>query len=354
MIVSHLFLFPYRLVLKIRNSLYDSGKLKAQQHAVPIISVGNITVGGTGKTPMVEYLVNLLQGDYRVAVLSRGYKRRSKGFRLVEAGDTADAAGDEPLQLKRKFPDILVAVDKDRNHAVAQLLALPPEQRPELVILDDGFQYRKLKPSTHVVLVDSGRPLFKDNLLPVGRLRDLPEQIRRADVVVFTKVPRQLDDWERTQLRQLTRLRPAQPAFFASIRYGEPLPVFRWEADKRYIYSKEVFLFSGVADDRPLRAHLTDRYASIVHKRFGDHHRFTRADLRLLAREVRRNPRALLLTTEKDAQRLLHCKKLDPEVRRRLFYLPIETAFLTWEEAREFDALMRRGLPAKDPAGLLF
>ena len=247
-----------------------------------------------------------------------------------------------------------MAVDKDRNHGVEQLLALPEAERPQLVLLDDGFQYRKLKPATNLVLVDYNRPIFKDNLLPFGRLRDLPEQIRRADVVVMTKCPRYLDEWERGKLRQLTRLRPEQPLFFATVKYGDPLPVFRWEADKRYIYSKDVFLFSGVADDRPLRVQLTDRYEHIAHKRFGDHHRFTQADLHLLLREVRRNPRALLLTTEKDAQRLLHCENLDPEVRRRLFYLPIETEFLSWEEGEAFDARMRRDLPKKEPGSLLF
>lgn len=352
--ISSIAVFPYWLALRIRNARYDSGKKKAVTHPVPVISVGNITVGGTGKTPMTEYLVNLLQGSCRLAVLSRGYKRRSKGFHLVTEDDTADVAGDEPLQIKRKFPHILVAVDKDRNHGVEQLLALPEAERPQLVLLDDGFQYRKLKPATNLVLVDYNRPIFKDNLLPFGRLRDLPEQIRRADVVVMTKCPRYLDEWERGKLRQLTRLRPEQPLFFATVKYGDPLPVFRWEADKRYIYSKDVFLFSGVADDRPLRVQLTDRYEHIAHKRFGDHHRFTQADLHLLLREVRRNPRALLLTTEKDAQRLLHCENLDPEVRRRLFYLPIETEFLSWEEGEAFDAQMRRDLPKKEPGSLLF
>ena len=352
--ISSIAVFPYWLALRIRNARYDSGKKKAVTHPVPVISVGNITVGGTGKTPMTEYLVNLLQGSCRLAVLSRGYKRRSKGFHLVTEDDTADVAGDEPLQIKRKFPHILVAVDKDRNHGVEQLLALPEAERPQLVLLDDGFQYRKLKPATNLVLVDYNRPIFKDSLLPFGRLRDLPEQIRRADVVVMTKCPRYLDEWERGKLRQLTRLRPEQPLFFATVKYGDPLPVFRWEADKRYIYSKDVFLFSGVADDRPLRVQLTDRYEHIAHKRFGDHHRFTQADLHLLLREVRRNPRALTVTTEKDAQRLLHCENLDPEVRRRLFYLPIETEFLSWEEGEAFDVRMRRDLPKKEPGSLLF
>ena len=354
MILSRIVLFPYWLGLKLRHAAYDHGRCKAMKHAVPVVSVGNLTVGGTGKTPMTEYLCALLRKDRRVAVLSRGYKRRSRGFQLIKATDSATLAGDEPLQIKRKFPDVLVAVDRNRNRGIEQLLALPEDRRPELVILDDGFQYRALKPTTDLVLVEYSRPLFKDNLLPFGRLRDLPEQIRRASVVVITKCPRYLDEWERGKVRQQNRLRAEQPVFFSTVKYGEPLPVFRWEADKRYIYSKEVYLFSGVADDRPLMVHLSDRYERIAHKRYGDHHRFTRGDLRSLAHYVRRNPRAVLMTTEKDAMRLLHCDRLDPEVRRRLFYIPVETEFLTWEEGEAFDALLRRDIPEKEPGGLLF
>ena len=352
--LSRILLFPYWLVLKLRNAAYDSGRRKAVRHDVPVISVGNVNVGGTGKTPMVEYLVNLLQCECRVAVLSRGYKRKGRGFHLVEPDDPARLVGDEPLQIKRKFPDVLVAVDKDRNHGMAQLLALPEGQRPTLIILDDGFQYRRLKPSTDLVLVDYNRPVFEDELLPLGRLRDLPEQIRRAKAVVITKSPGCLDEWERAQIRQQTRLRPEQALFFATVRYGDPTPLFRWEADKRYIYSKEAYLFSGVADDRPLWARLTDSYPHIDHKRYGDHHSFTWWDQCALSRYARRHPRAALLTTEKDAMRLLPCKHLSEEVRRRLFYIPIETEFLTYEEGAAFDALVREDVPQRQPDGLLF
>ena len=333
---SRILLFPYWLVLRIRNALYDSGRKSSVRHDVPVISVGNVTAGGTGKTPMVEYLVRLLQDHCRVAVLSRGYKRRSKGFHLVETDDSAAFAGDEPLQVKRKFPQVPVAVDKDRNRGVSQLMALPEGQRPDVVLLDDGFQFRKLQPACNLVLVDYNRPVFRDELLPLGRLRDLPEQLRRADAVVFTKAPRALDEWERLQMRQLTRLRPEVPVFFATLLYDELQPVFPEAADKRYIYSKDAYLFSGVADDRPLLGHLVDRYDRIAHKQFSDHHRFTRGDQRALVRYARRHPRAVLITTEKDAMRLLHCTRLDAAVRSRLFYLPVETELLTFEETQAF------------------
>lgn len=344
MILSRVFLFPYWLVLKLRNARWDSGRRKAVQHPVPVISVGNLTVGGTGKTPMVEYLCRLLREEGRVAVLSRGYKRKSRGFRLVEPGDKASLCGDEPLQIKRKFPELLVAVDKDRNHGVAQLLALPETQRPDIIMLDDGFQYRKLKPARNLLLVDYNRPVFDDQLLPLGRLRDLPEQIRRADAVVVTKTPGLVDDWDREQMRQRLRLRPGQPLFFTAVRHVAPEPVFPDEADKRYIYSKEAFLFTGVADDRPLRVHLVDQYVHIDHKHYGDHHRFTWLDQRALRRYAHKHPRTVLLTTEKDAMRLLHCTRLGAEVRTRLFYIPVETAFLSLEEGKAFRQVLDMGL----------
>lgn len=352
--ISSTFLFPYYLALKIRHRLYDTGRIASIRHEVPVISVGNVTAGGTGKTPMVEYLVNLLQCRHRVAVLSRGYKRKSRGFRLVEADDTAALAGDEPLQIKRKFPDILVAVDKNRNHGVEMLLALPEDRRPDVVLLDDGFQYRKLQPALDIVLVDYNRPVFRDNLLPIGTLRDLPEQIGRARVVVATKCPGALDEWERTQFRQQNHLRGDQQVFFATIKYADPVPVFPEEGDKHYIYSKEAYLFTGVADDRPLRMHLADSYEQVDHKRFGDHHRFSRFDARALRAYALRHPLALLLTTEKDAQRLRHCRWLGEEVRRRLFYIPIEHTFLTWEDTLAFEALIRAEVPEKPFDGLLF
>ena len=340
--LSRAILFPYWLALKLRNATYDRGRRQSVRHSVPVISVGNLTAGGTGKTPLTEYLCALLREDRRVAVLSRGYKRKSRGFRLVEPTDSASLVGDEPLQIKRKFPDVLVAVDKNRNHGVSQLLALPEAQRPDIILLDDGFQYRKLQPARSLLLVDYNRPVFDDELLPIGRLRDLPEQMGRADAVLVTKTPKLVDDWDREQMRRNLHLRPEQPLYFTSIQYDAPKPVFPDEADARYLYSKEAFLFSGVADDRPLRVHLVDLYPHIEHKRYGDHHAFSRRDQRFLRRYALRHPRTVLLTTEKDAMRLLRCTRLGAEVRTRLFYIPIETKFQSPEEEGSFAKLICR------------
>ena len=354
MITALIIMLIYRLILKIRNGRFDKGKAQSVKYDVPVISVGNVTAGGTGKTPMVELLVRMLSQDYRVAVVSRGYKRKTRGMREVEATDTALNVGDEPLQIKRKFPEITVMVDRDRNEAIDSLLARPEAERPQAIILDDGFQYRKVTPDRNIILVDYNRPVFKDKLLPFGHLRDLPEQIRRADMVVMTKSPEYMDEWERDKARSITRLRQNQEMIFAKIRYCGIQPVFKGVGDRHYIYSKEVYLFSGVADDRPLIVHLSDNYERIFHKTFGDHHNFTRRDIRGIESFAARNPRTLLLTTEKDAQRLLHNRYLSDEVRRRLFYLPIETAILTTEEEDRFEAYLLECMPEKPQTWTLF
>lgn len=345
MILSKFLLFPYYLTLKIRNSRYDNGKSKVYGFPIPVISVGNVNVGGTGKTPMCELLVRFLAPYYKVAVLSMGYRRKTKGFRIVSVDDTAQAVGDEPLQIKRKFPGITVVVDKQRERAVKTLLEAEDSPRPDVIILDDGFQYRRLKRNKEIVLIDYNRPVFKDNLLPFGRLRDLPEQIRRAHAVVITKTPEYTNVWEREKTARINRIRPEQTVIFTKCTYLPPAAVFEKEGDKRYIYSKEVLLFSGIANDESLVFHLSDSYDKIFHKTYADHHEFSRMDMAELKRFARKNPLALLLTTEKDAQRLLHNRHLSPEVKKRLFYIPIAYDFISDTDRREFSTFLFNGLP---------
>lgn len=335
--ISKILLFPYYLTLKIRNSLYDSGRRAAHSFDVPVICIGNVTVGGTGKTPMAEYAVRLYSEKYRVAVLSMGYKRRSKGFLVVDVNDTAEKVGDEPLQIKRKFPDVTVAVDRNRRRGIENLLS--QEKAPEVIILDDGFQRREILPQKTVFLVDYSRPIFKDELLPIGRLRDLPDQIRRARAVVITKCPEYMDEWECEKLRKLTRVKPDQELFFSKVKYCQPKPVFEDMGDPRYIYSKSVHLFTGVANPRPLEEWLCGQYDAISHEKFKDHHKYTKADIRKIRNYARRNPLSILLTTEKDAQRLRSAAVPD-DLKVRLFYLPIETDFLTEEDKVRFDSYL--------------
>ena len=337
-ILSIILLCPYWLILHIRRRRYRTGKKSRASFPMPVISVGNITVGGTGKTPMAEYLVDALSADRRVAVLSRGYRRRTRGFRMVETTSTAEAAGDEPLQIKRKFPQALVAVDANRKRGIETLLTLP--NPPEAVILDDGFQQLDVQPSHNLLLISYERPISRDRLLPFGRLRDLPKRVTDADAVVFTKCPDWLDEEDRARLRAENKLTPEQPVFFTRMDYGEPKAIFEGIGNNRYIYAKEAILFTGIAHPKSLIASLTDRYELVWQKHFPDHHYFTRSNIRQLSREARRYPLSVVMTTEKDAQRLLHNRFIPDWLKERLYYLPVRTAFLTVEEERAFGAFL--------------
>ena len=325
----------YGLVLRIRHLLYDKGWKKRFPAAVPTICVGNITVGGTGKTPHVELLLRLLlAAGKQPAVLSRGYKRKLKGFQLLPADSSAALYGDEPVQIAHKFPEVPVAVDKDRVHGCEQLAS-----KASCIVLDDAFQYRRLQATLNVVLVDFHRPIFKDRLLPWGRLRDLPGRLKAAQVVIVNKCPAELSDQERAQWRKNLKLSSEQSLFFTTLRYGTPLPVFP-DADKHYLYAKQCTVFTGIANDTPLRNYLSDTYKIGQHLQFPDHHAYTRADIRRIAGAVKASATSCVFTTEKDAQRLRDCRNVPQSIRERLFYIPVEAAFLTPEEQEAFCRLL--------------
>ena len=324
----------YGTLLAIRHFFYDKGWKKSHEASVPTICIGNITVGGTGKTPHTEMVLRrLLQSDdwaySNLAVLSRGYKRKSKGFQLVPRDGTALLYGDEPLQIAKKFPAVTVAVDKNRVRGCEQL------KDAHLIVLDDAFQYRKLRASLNIVLVDYNRPVHKDSLLPWGRLRDLKSRMKAADIVIVTKCPAYLDDWERSQWGKYLRLTPEQKLFFTTFTYGAMEPVFP-EGDARYTYSKRLVLFTGIANDAPLRSYLSDNYKIVRRIGFPDHHKYTRADVGTLSSAVKEFPTACLVTTEKDAQRIVDAKKVPEELRLRMFQIPVEATFLTPEEDAAF------------------
>ena len=341
----------YRLVLALRHLFYDKGWKKSFRAAVPTVCIGNVTVGGTGKTPFAEWVLRcLLQSDdwaySNIAVLSRGYKRKKKGFQVVSRDGSAADYGDEPLQLARKFPSVTVAVDKDRVEGCRKLTEgpsvpdAPAVPVADIIVLDDAFQYRRLAADVNIVLVDYNRPVFKDKLMPWGRLRDLPSRLRKARLVVVTKCPAFLGDWDRQEWRRLLRLKDSQQLFFTTIAYGTPEPVFE-EADARYTYSQRLVLVTGIANDAPLRSYLSDTYKISKRLQFPDHHKYTRADIRSVSAAVKEQPTACVMTTEKDAQRLRDVPKVPEALRQRLFYVPIRAEFLTPEEASAFtDALL--------------
>ena len=346
----------YRLVLALRNNAYDKGWKKTYSAKVPTVCVGNITVGGTGKTPHTEMILRKMLGDARwgntqLAVLSRGYKRKSKGFQLAGPDATARLVGDEPLQMARKFPMVTVAVDKNRIHGCEALTSgtgISPEAKkmadasgeipvPTVIILDDAFQYRKLSATLNIVLVDYNRPVFEDRLLPWGNLRDLPSQLKRAQIVIITKCPAELDTVEREEWRKRLKLTQEQQLYFTTIQYCPAQAVFP-KADQHFLYSQRLILISGIANNAPLRQYLSDTYKIVERLEFPDHHHFSGADIRSIASALKSYPTACLMTTEKDAQRLRDCKDVPQNIRQRLFYIPIQTAFLTEEEDAAFTA----------------
>ena len=367
--IKNLLLFPYWLTLKIRHALYDRGIRKVTRAEVPTLCVGNLAVGGTGKTPHTEMILEmLLRSDawaYRnVAMLSRGYKRRSRGFQQVMRDSSAAFAGDEPLQVKKKFPAVVVAVDKDRVEGCGFLghpdrlgtdrkarrckdKALPPS---ELIVLDDAFQYRALQPTASVVLIDYARPLAKDALMPLGRLRDLPSRLGAADLIVVTKCPAYMEDWERIQWVRGIGILDFDPVtcsgtlrggvrktvVFTTLQYQPLRPVFEEAGDTHYIYSQKLILFSGIARDTPLRQFLSDKYRIVRRFSFPDHHRFSRADIRAIQSASAAQPTAVVVTTEKDAQRVLDCPDVPQSLRERLFMIPVRVAFLSGAEETLF------------------
>ena len=374
--IDKILLFPYWLSLKLRHFFYDSGLRKVSSADVPTICIGNITVGGTGKTPHTEMLIRtLLQdeewGSRSIAVLSRGYKRKTKGFQQVTSDGTALAYGDEPLQIKKKFPGITVAVDKSRTDG-CDFLAHPDKLQTtkkgkkcidkdlpaaDLIILDDAFQHRALKPTLSIVLVDYNRPIFKDHLLPMGRLRDLPERIAAADIVIVSKCPNDVNAWEKCTWAENLGIRnfdaascsgtrrngKKQHIFFSTITYDAAEAVFP-EGNPRYIYTNRLVLFSGIANDAPLLSYLSSDYKIVRHFKFPDHHKFSRADINTIASAAKEFPTSVIMTTEKDCQRIRDCHKIKEELKQRLFYSPIKTAFLTENEKEKFITALKDGL----------
>lgn len=326
-------LSPYYLILYIRHALYNWNLIRSRSFDKPVISIGNINAGGTGKTPHCEFLVRLLKDDYKVAVISRGYKRKSKGFRIVSETDSYRDTGDEPLQMKRKFPDIIVAVDKSRKRAIERLNALDISESPDVFILDDAFQHRKIRPSRSIVLVDYYRPVWKDSLLPFGSLRDLPSHIKRADIVIVTKSPEDVLGTEKIEWRKNLKLSANQHLLFSKIEYSEPKPIFPDYADMRYVYSKKAILFTGIVNNKPLIDFLVNDYKLSPIFKFGDHRNFKKKDIKKISSASVKSPTSVVFTTEKDAQRIYNHPGLISTLREKLFYVPIEVSVIPSNES---------------------
>lgn len=307
-------LFPvvpiYYLITWLRNWLYDKGIKSSKSYDIPIICVGNLSTGGTGKTPMIEYLIRLLKDKKSVATLSRGYKRITEGYEIADQGATADTIGDEPYQFYRKFKDIKVAVDGNRQNGIAQLLKL--EDKPEVILLDDAYQHRKVKAGFNILLTAYYNLYCNDIVLPTGNLREPKSGAKRADVIVVTKCPADISESEKSKISKDLKIKPNQKLVFSAINYAEKVISSHSEIALQSL--SEFTLVTGIANAKPLVEFLKNKGLKFDHLEFPDHYSFRINDIEELAKKE------LIITTEKDFVRLTDNESLE----FKLFYLPIE------------------------------
>ena len=320
----------YGMVVGIRNQMFELGVLKSRSFDIPVISVGNITVGGSGKTPHIEYLVRLLKDQMKVAVLSRGYKRKSKGYVLANEQTTMRDIGDEPYQMKKKFPDIYIAVDKNRCEGIDNLTQQEPTKDTDVILLDDAFQHRYVKPGINILLVDYHRLIISDMLLPAGRLREPKEGKARADIVIITKCPKDLKAINYRVLTKAMNLFPYQLLFYTTLEYGEMYRLFGNEKKNIHdIADQHVLLLTGIASPQQMMLDLGQLCNSITPLSFSDHHQFKAKDIARINQTFEAMPAPkMIITTEKDAARLETVEGLSDEVRNQLYVLPVEIKFM--------------------------
>ena len=324
----------YGSIVRFRNWLFDIGVKKSKSFALPVISVGNITVGGSGKTPHVEYLVRLLQDKAKIAVLSRGYKRKSRGYVLAEEDTEMKEIGDEPFQMHQKFPGIYVAVDAKRVRGIQHLQDDEETKDVEVILLDDAFQHRYVKPGINILLVDYHRLIIYDKILPAGRLREPLSGKNRADIVIVTKCPKDLKPMEFRVLTKAMNLYPFQKLYFTCINYDKPIGIFNeQQLDLESLKDKNVMLLTGIASPKQMEHDLTPMVKTLTSVSFGDHHHFKSKDIDRINEifESMPEPR-LIITTEKDAVRLRDSEGLYEIVKDNLYALPIKVSFMQDQE----------------------
>lgn len=317
----------YGIGVGIRNSLFDLGILKSRSFDVPVISVGNITVGGSGKTPHVEYLIELLRKRAKVAVLSRGYKRKSKGYVLSGPDTKMQEIGDEPYQMHKKFNDIYVAVDKDRCHGIERLTTDSETKDTDVILLDDAYQHRYVKPGINILLVDYHRLIIYDKLLPAGRLREPKEGKTRADIVIVTKCPKNLKPMSFRVLSRALNLFPYQQLYFTRLDYSDLHLLFgkKTRPLTDITPNEHILLLTGIASPEQMVQDLKPYCKDITPLRFADHHQFTDNDVEKINSTFASLPSpSCIITTEKDATRLENMQGLSEEVKRNLYVLPVK------------------------------
>lgn len=323
-------LFPISLmyggITSLRNLFYDKGWFESKKYSIPIICVGNLTTGGTGKSPMIEFLIDFLRVDYNVAVLSRGYKRKTKGYKEVLINSTVDEVGDEPLQFKQKFPKVTVAVCADRRKGIEQL-----KSNADLILLDDAFQHRKVKASTNILLTTFDDLYLYDTMLPTGNLREYKSGAKRAHFVFVTKCPEGVAYAKLQEIQFNLKLHHNQRIYFSSIGYDRLIYGASETLPLDYLQDKTFTLVSGIANPKPLVDFLKQKEFNFEHKKYPDHHQFSPIEIKQL------KEKEIILTTEKNFVRLQSQLK-----KFAIYFLPIKTMILNEQEEFFKDAVKKR------------
>lgn len=329
----------YAVIIGVRNLLYDWRILKSTSFdKVKTICVGNLSVGGTGKTPHIEYLVKLLENEFKLATLSRGYKRKTSGFLLADSNSTAEDIGDEPLQFKSKNPSLKVAVDANRVHGIETLLK--ENDPPEVVLLDDAFQHRSVKAGLNILLTDYNNLFLNDTYLPAGRLRESKKNCLRADIIVVTKTPDKATSVDIRGIIKDMNIRAYQAIFFSYLKYGnlygfsDPSKIVKPAME---LFRYNVMAFTGIANDKPMITFIKEYAEDIVHKKYGDHHEYSTADIDDIIKIFNNiaGENKIIVTTEKDAMRLQRHDLKNALEGLPLYILPVEVDFRN--KAEEFN-----------------
>lgn len=325
--------YVYKTIVVARNWMFDAGLLRQETFDVPVVVVGNITVGGTGKTPHTEYIVEALSHEYRVGVLSRGYKRHTRGFILATNKLTPNDLGDEAYQVYRKFGSVItLAVCESRRKGIKEMLRIDP--KIDVIVLDDAYQHRYVKPKVSIVLTDYARPVYDDKMLPLGTLREPLRGILRADMVVVTKCPKQIKPMDINLIKANLDLFPSQKLFFSTIQYYNLMPVFPEMATavpslQQLDGNDSLLIVTGIANHLPFVRFLKAFKTSIKVIHFGDHHNFTRYDFELIGNRFDKltGNRKMIVTTEKDAVRMANNPYFPHELKDKTYFVPIKVSF---------------------------
>lgn len=333
----------YGLGVSLRNILYDSKILRSVSFSIPVIGMGNLSMGGSGKTPHVEYLIRMLKENIHIATLSRGYGRKSRGFGIVNRRDNALHRGDEPVQFKRKYPDITVAVAENRALGVPKLLQNQPQV--ECILLDDAYQHRGIAPGIQILLTEYKKPYFSDFLLPSGRLREWRNGSKRADIIIVTKCPDHPESIDRDRFEQNLNIQDHQQLYFSYYRYGSPYSFFEPTHRLDLHPEMEVLLVSGIARPSYLEDYVEEKVGEVHSLTFEDHHRYTKQDAGQMIKMYKQLEASsgLVLTTEKDATRLEEHFSFFKEEQLPLFILPVAVDF-HFGQKEEFDQTIRNFL----------